>query len=179
MSAHGKTLLVDGYNVIRRDPAWNALFERDLEQARQALLVYCAEWKRRNANVSDVIVVFDGDATGTNEGFRPGIRAVYTSRGEDADSRILKILGRRHGRDCVVVSDDGEVARGARVEHAVPMSVWEFRRQPAKHRRAPVGEDDSDLTPRDRMDINAWLMQAMGIESGGAAKRRRRGKQKE
>src|SRR5437868_1114599 len=88
-----RTILVDGYNVIRRDPALARVEHSSLEQARD-VLVACL-----NASPTfrhdEIICVFDGAgsaAAGVRgpRGFQRGrVRVVFSAPGESADT-VLK-----------------------------------------------------------------------------------------
>jgi predicted RNA-binding protein with PIN domain len=110
-------MILDGYNVIHRVPCFREQLAQGGEIGRRALLAYCGEWMTRRRDVGLFLVVFDGGptVTGSQEGSSPGVRVVYSSRGETADSRIHTLLLEWQAISrCVVVSDDGEVARRAR-----------------------------------------------------------------
>ena len=59
----GREILVDGYNVIKRDGSFQALSTKSLADARQLLVDQLANRYRHTPH--QVIVVFDGD--GVNE----------------------------------------------------------------------------------------------------------------
>src|SRR6476469_6818411 len=107
-----RTVLVDGYNVIRRDPAL-AQFERaGLERARD-VLVACLNASptfRRD----EIICVFDGAgsaAAGVRgpRGFQRGrVRVVFSAPGESADT-VLARFATNLPPGVVVVTADNEV----------------------------------------------------------------------
>jgi uncharacterized protein len=114
-----RTILIDGYNVIRNMPALAAAERRSLQQGREALLAQVVARYRHTPH--RVVVVFDGD--GPVEAAHPLPRMsrsqiVYTRRGELADAVIQRLATVERERDVevVVVSDDLEVRMSA--EHA-------------------------------------------------------------
>jgi predicted RNA-binding protein with PIN domain len=126
-----RTILVDGYNVIRRDPTL-AQFERtSLEHARD-VLVSCL-----NASPAfrqdEIICVFDGAgsaATGVRapRSFRRGrVRVVFSPPGESADT-VIRRFATNLAAATVVVTNDNEVraavqAAGARVASLAPRAT--------------------------------------------------------
>ena len=168
MVGNGKIALVDGYNVIMRHHIWRGIFKRNQDQARSALLSYCAEWKVRRGDIYDFIVIFDGGPAtrGNMMPHAPHVRALFTRGGETADDHIIAMLRQgAYGGNHVVVSDDREVAGKARALGAEVVSVNAFcarLRRPAQH---DYPEDDkNDLSPQERKAINDELRQAFGIE---------------
>jgi hypothetical protein len=148
-------VVIDGYNVIRRISSLNNIFERSITASREGLLHYCVRWKSGRNDIGQVLVVFDGDSSvgGSEEGFRPGVRSCFTKSGEEAAARMI------------VVSDDGEVARKARVEGAHVMAVSEFYRPvPSAAMPPPASGDERDLSPGEARDIDEWLTRELGLD---------------
>ena len=170
MSGAGKRLLVDGYNVIRRVPAWDAVFKRDMAQARETLLAFCQAWVARRGDVQDAVVVFDGNSgvVGMGSASRPGVKAVYTKTGEEADDRIAEMArGSTTPKQLVVVSDDAAVARTARAQGAETMSVQTFHSAPraGRRRQAASGEGDkAPLSAAAAKEIDEMMRKAFGVE---------------
>lgn len=167
MARESIKVIVDGYNVIRRVAALDRLFERSLSAAREALLLYCVRWKSGRNDVGQVIVVFDGDSSihGTEEGFRPGVRSCFTQSGEEADSRIGVFVTEGDAAKIIVVSDDGEVARRAKIEGAGLLTVLEFYQpvgSPGRSQMRPG--DERDLSPGQARDIDDWLKKELGLD---------------
>jgi predicted RNA-binding protein with PIN domain len=108
----GRTVLVDGYNVIRRDPALARLEHVSLERARDTLLscINSSPQFRRD----DVTVVFDGansleaGVTGSRSFRRGRIRVMFSPPGESADA-VLQRLAAGAPRGTLVVTDDREI----------------------------------------------------------------------
>jgi predicted RNA-binding protein with PIN domain len=111
-----KTLLVDGYNVIRRTPALAAAERHSLAGGRDALLTALRASYRHTAHT--VIVVFDGD--GDAEASQPfgGCRGrvIFSRHDEPADAVLARLAHElaATGARFTIVSDDLEVQRGSR-----------------------------------------------------------------
>ena len=83
--------LIDGYNVIRRDPDLRAREAESLEAGRAALLAVLA---RVAAEVSDIFtVVFDG-ARRSGGSASPGrVQVVFSRPPETADDVLRRLAG--------------------------------------------------------------------------------------
>ncbi|MBN2302658.1 MAG: NYN domain-containing protein [Lentisphaerae bacterium] len=168
----GKTMIVDGYNVIHCSRSIENALMAGLQSARDCLLRMCAGWLRNRNDVELFRVVFDGDSSviGRDNLPPPGVRVEYTRSGETADERIVSILSRHETpRCCVVVTDDRELARGCRGLGVDIMSVIEFNRVYAStnlRRRTTniVERDKSALTLEEMESINADLRKEWGLD---------------
>ena len=159
-----RTLIVDGYNVIRQTPPYKAIAEDDLDASRLALISDVAAFSHGEFRAT---VVFDGHLNPGSDG-RPhtiaGVTVVFSRYGCDADSVIesLSRTAREAGDDVVVVTSDaqtqwtvlgGSVTRMSSAEFAT-----EIRSEDAEWRdHAPAGsskgrlEDRIDSEVRDRL----------------------------
>jgi predicted RNA-binding protein with PIN domain len=168
MAHGGKIALIDGYNVIMRHDRWRGVFNRNQDQARSALLSYCAEWKARRGDIYDFIVVFDGGPAVMDNALPhiPHVRAVFTRGGETADDHIIAILRQKaYGGRHVVVSDDREVAGKSKALGAETVSVSAFCAQLRPRAQSESPEDDKNyLSPQEKKAINDELRQVFGIE---------------
>ncbi|MBF6589550.1 MAG: NYN domain-containing protein [Ktedonobacterales bacterium] len=120
-----RTLLIDGYNVIRTTPSLAAAESRGgLVAGREALLARlvaaCARWP------DEIVVVFDGGApaetTAPLRGLSRG-RAIF-SRADDSADNVIKRLAREAralGRVVSVITNDGEVRTTAAAYGASPI----------------------------------------------------------
>jgi len=109
-----RTILIDGYNVIRNTPGLIAAEQVSLQTGREVLLARVAARYRNTPHTA--IVVFDGGgASETTQALAKGVRGqvVFTRRGESADTVIGRIAAEEQARGAavVVVSDDFEVRR--------------------------------------------------------------------
>jgi hypothetical protein len=95
-------LLVDGYNVIRRDPILRELERQDPLASRAELLRLLHHSSLRGYTVT---VVFDGVAPAGDRPWAGGVRVIH-SREQTADALIAHLCGPRD----VVVTDDRTLA---------------------------------------------------------------------
>jgi hypothetical protein len=109
-AAQDQTILIDGYNVIKRHPEWAGL---SLQRGRERLigLVRHARWAALPRRVQ---VVFDGSGPEESLQELTGSLSVRFAR-PSADAYMLDAIraAREPGR-LLVVSDDGEIARAAK-----------------------------------------------------------------
>jgi predicted RNA-binding protein with PIN domain len=166
-----RIVVVDGYNVIFRTPGLKGLMERSREQARNALLRRCGAMIAARRDVWRYCVVFDGDSSvfGDSEGAAPGVTAIYSRSGETADDRILQLLDEQpRDCDCVVVTDDAEVAGRSRQRGADVLSVGQFIGPAPSGPRNPLpaagGDDKNSLSAAEQQEINRELIRRWGVE---------------
>ena len=105
----GRDILVDGYNVIKRAPSFQAARAQSLAAARTQLITLLRNRYRHTPH--QVIVVFDGNERFEQTSNEQRIRIIYSRHGETADSVIarLAIHARSEGREVEMYSDDIEV----------------------------------------------------------------------
>lgn len=105
----GRDILVDGYNVIKRDPSFQAVRARSLASARELLVTQLALRYRHTPH--QVIVVFDGNSAHEQVSHERRIRVIYSRAGETADSVIARLASaaRIAGREVELYSDDRAV----------------------------------------------------------------------
>jgi predicted RNA-binding protein with PIN domain len=105
----GRDILVDGYNVIKRDASFEALSLKSLAAARQLLVNQIATRYRHTPH--QVIVVFDGDGISEQSTQDRRVRIVYSRAGETADTVIARLAAsaRAAGHEVELYSDDSEV----------------------------------------------------------------------
>ena len=105
----GREILVDGYNVIKRDASFQALQARNLAAARDALITQLVTRFRHTPH--RVTVVFDGKGSSEQVMHERRIRVIYSRAGETADSVIARLAAhaRAEGYEVEMYSDDLEV----------------------------------------------------------------------
>jgi predicted RNA-binding protein with PIN domain len=133
--------LIDGYNVIRRDPELSAHEAAGLEAGRVALLHRLA---RVAARVSDPFtVVFDGArlAGGIPSGGK--VQVVFSRPPETADD-VLRRLAATLREGAVVVSSDRAIQHSVRRAGAVAVGAEAFLRATGSE---GSGDDDEDDDP--------------------------------
>ena len=150
-----RTLIVDGYNVIKQTPPYSALAENDLDAARAALVGDVSafahgEWK--------ATVVFDGHNNPQSLGVPHdvgGVTVLFSRFGVDADTVIESLARsvRERGEEATVVTSDaqtqwtvlgGRVARMSSAEFSTELRAGS--REWAEH--APSGDMKGRLENR-------------------------------
>ena len=127
-----KTLLVDGYNVIKNTPALLAAERRQsLAAARDALITLVRGKYRQTPH--RVVVVFDGDGpceTTHPIAKMPRGQIVFSQRGEKADAVIARLCESESaaGARVVICSNDLEVRASATTTGGNAIHVGEMAR---------------------------------------------------
>jgi len=116
-----RTIVIDGYNLILRSPAFRPDDRRDLATARDKL-VNLLSWAVGRGEVN-FILVFDGAETGfgpTRSTKSGRISVRFSTPPQNADQLIQEIVEELEdrGRAVTVVTSDLEVARHARTHGA-------------------------------------------------------------
>jgi predicted RNA-binding protein with PIN domain len=111
-----RTILIDGYNVIRNLPALLAAERLSLRHGREALLAQVVARYRHTPH--RIVVVFDGDGPAETTHPIPRMsrgQVVFTRRGELADTVIQRMVAaeQERGANVVAVSDDLAVRMSA------------------------------------------------------------------
>jgi predicted RNA-binding protein with PIN domain len=162
--------LIDGYNVIRRDPDLRGHEAEGLEAGRAALLRRLAAVAR--AREETFTVVFDGArlrAAGDPAGGVAGRVDVLFSRPPESADDVLRRLAARWREGAVVVSSDRAVETAARRAGAVAVSTEDFL--DALERGAAPADDSPDVE-RSEAPSRAWRSPgARDVEDEPRAKR--------
>ena len=134
--------LIDGYNVIRRDPELSALDRRSLEDGRSGLLRLMAHAVR--ASSDEFVVVFDGvRASGAPPSGRR-VQVLFSRPPEKADDVLVR-LARQRGPGATVVTSDRTVQDAVRRGRGAVVSADSF----LSRLTAPASADDEpDDEPR-------------------------------
>ena len=136
--------LIDGYNVIRRDPELVAGEAESLDAGRAALLALLARLARETAET--FTVVFDG-ARRTGGAPSPGRVAVMFSRPPETADDVLRRLAASLREGAVVVTSDRAVLDSARRAGAVGVTAEAFLDTARRPPDDDVGDEDDDETP--------------------------------
>lgn len=142
--------LVDGYNVVRRDPDLRAREAESLEAGRRALLHRLARAQRTPRD--EFTVVFDGTRRSGDEATAAGrIRVVFSRPPATADDELMR-LARQLRNGAVVVSSDRKVQDAARRAGSAVLTAEQFLEAldaPATQAGAdsPDIKDDSEAEP--------------------------------
>lgn len=142
--------LVDGYNVIRRDPELSSRERESLQAGREALLRLLAPVARRTGD--RFTVVFDGAGIGPVLPQSPAaVRALFSRRGESAD-QVLARLAAQAGAGSTVVSSDRAVRQAAGRSGAIAVTAEEFLARVTRGSggRGAARKDDEEELPAPR-----------------------------
>lgn len=115
--------LVDGYNVIRREPDLAGAEERGLQAGRAALLRLVGDAARRSGE--RFTVVFDGAPVGAPAGSAGQVEIVFSRPPQKADD-VLRTLAQRWREAAVVVTSDRMVQDAARRAGATAVTAEAF-----------------------------------------------------
>ena len=125
----GRDILVDGYNVIKRAPSFQAARVQSLAAARAQLVALLRNRYRHTPH--QVIVVFDGNEKLEQVSHEQRIRIIYSSQEETADSVIarLAVSARAAGREVEIYSDDIEVQQSVTLQGGSAQTTAQLERQ--------------------------------------------------
>ena len=138
--------LIDGYNVIRRDPELAGIDRRSLEEGRDALLRLLA----RVAHVSpdEFVVVFDGVRSAAVSPSAGRVRVIFSRPPEKADDVLVR-LARQGGAGATVVTSDRMVQTATHRAHAAVVGAEAFLDRVAAPRAGDEYGDDDTLDRRE------------------------------
>jgi len=129
--------LIDGYNVIRRDPDLRAKEAVSLETGRRALVHLVAALARRTRD--DFTVVFDGARRGEALSGGGRVTVLFSRPPETADDVVIR-LAARFRAGAVVVTSDRRIAHAAERAQAGVVEAATF----AERARAGGKSSDAD-----------------------------------
>jgi predicted RNA-binding protein with PIN domain len=145
--------LIDGYNVIRRDPDLRGHESESLEAGRTALLRLLAR-AHRDAR-DEFTVVFDGARVQGGAPSAGRIRVIFSRPPGTADDELIR-LGRQHGAGAVIVTSDRKVQDAARRAGCPVLTAEEFLRglsadsEPHRIYGSPATKDEGNDRPREK-----------------------------
>lgn len=154
--------IIDGNNVMRRDPSLAAIVEgTGIEAAERELLARLTRFRGRKGRGHSVVVAFDGVAGEPRRNVK-GLRVIHPRRGVDADRLVLEEARRAEGRmDVHVVSSDRkDIAQRLRGLRVSVHSVEEFRSMLSPRRgsgRDAGAEEAEKPAPPKGADLDHWL----------------------
>jgi uncharacterized protein len=122
----GRDILVDGYNVIKRDASFQTLGAKNLGAARQLLINQLVNRYRHTPY--QVIIVFDGNGTSEQTIQDRRVRIIFSPAGETADSVIARLAttARAAGREVEIYSDDREVQQSVSRQGGGALSIGQL-----------------------------------------------------
>ena len=115
--------LIDGYNVIRREPDLRAREAESLEAGRRALLHLLARAHRDPRD--EFTVVFDGARVAGGAPSHGRIRTIFSRPPHTADDELIR-LARQWQSGAVVVSSDRRIQDAARRAGAAALTAEQF-----------------------------------------------------
>jgi predicted RNA-binding protein with PIN domain len=115
--------LIDGYNVIRREPDLRAREAESLEAGRRALLHLLARAHRNPRD--EFTVVFDGARVAGGAPSHGRIRTIFSHPPHTADDELIR-LARQWQSGAVVVSSDRRIQDAARRAGAAALTAEQF-----------------------------------------------------
>ncbi len=133
--------LIDGYNVIRRDPDLRAVEARGLQAGRAALLRLVAEVAERSGDV--FTVVFDGAPIPGSAGPAGRLQVIFSRPPQRADDVLVR-LARQHGNGAIVVTSDRAVQDASRRAGCAVLDAAEFLAGLANDGAAEPESDDAE-----------------------------------
>lgn len=139
--------VLDGYNVIRRDPALRAREAESLETGRSALLAVVAGIARRTAD--SFTIVFDGARPGGGTPSPGRVQVLFSRPPESADD-VLRRLAATLREGGVVVTSDRVVQTAARRCGATAVGAEAFLEAIGRHdevRDDRARDEDDDTAP--------------------------------
>jgi len=142
--------LVDGYNVVRRDPDLRAREAESLEAGRRALLHLLA--RAPQASRDEFTVVFDGARRSGGAPTAAGrIHVVFSRPPATADDELVR-LARQLGNGAIVVSSDRKVQDAAHRAGSAVLTAEQFLEaltvpQTSSGAESPDIKDDSEDEP--------------------------------
>ncbi|MEM7164355.1 MAG: NYN domain-containing protein [Planctomycetota bacterium] len=150
--------IIDGYNLIRREPRLSSVERRQGSAAARAFLDgELSRFRARKGRGHSVLVVYDGGAASARTQVASGFQAIYSGKNHTADLVILDEARKLEGRMAVrVVTSDvqdiGGRLRGLQVSvystHRFAQELW-----PAG---SPDFEEEKPKPPKGR-DVDFWL----------------------
>jgi predicted RNA-binding protein with PIN domain len=155
------SVLIDGYNVIKRSPKWADL---ELERARKQLIFFLSNIKWP-IPVKEIKLFFDcAKETGYASRGRFGQIQVCFAK-PSADLWIQELIRQSpNPREFLLISDDKELIHTARVHGALCYSVsWLILRGKPKTKESET--KSTFLSAQDYSRINRELSELWGIES--------------
>ncbi len=140
--------LIDGYNLIRRDPDLRAREEESLEAGRDALVRLVARTSRESRD--DFTIVFDGARVrgGSPSGGR--VQVLFSRPPRTADDELMR-LARQHGAGAIVVTSDRKIQDAARRANCPVLTAEQFlQRSTAESEPRPETKDEEEDQPREK-----------------------------
>ena len=159
-------VVVDGYNVIYAIGAFRKRLDQSLESARDALIAYCRSYAASRRDVKRVIIVFDGNDSGSPAATSTApVEVIFTRRREEADDRIIGLIREDAGRTAfIIVSDDNYVFNNSRAHGARVIPAAEFYKSSSPPKSASNPPSEKNISSADMKKINDEYKKHLGLE---------------
>jgi predicted RNA-binding protein with PIN domain len=139
----GKHLLVDGFNLIRRDTQLSEAERKNFYGAQELLVQRLAQYRRGTHH--RVTLVFDGTASPNpfrHRTEKSGIDVVFSARGETADDVIKEMIADAGpGQGMIVATADRDLASACRSHGATIIPPEELTQRTRPKPLPPAGHD--------------------------------------
>lgn len=138
-----RIVLVDGYNIIKRDPILSGLERRGLQVAREALFSRLLSSYDLRGN--EITVVFDGQGPRETTDRWGVLKIIYSRSGESADAVIARLAAAcKDPSQMVGLSDDRAVRQS--VTQAGGQAAGSADRRPPRMADKQKPDDDEPRT---------------------------------
>jgi len=168
-----KLYLIDGYNVIRRDPRLREVENgQGLEAGRAALIAQLRSSPLLASTPTTIVFDGSGDVVSRAPSRHANLRIIFSTPPANADDKIAAMVrGSETPEHVAVVTADQELSWRVREAGATVVSTEKFQtlRQPPRRKRAqPRGARDSSEKPRPTRSEIAWGLAVFGDASAEA-----------
>ena len=144
--------LIDGYNVIRRDPELRARETESLEAGRRALLHLLARAHRDPRD--EFTVVFDGARVSGGAPSAGRIRVIFSRPPLTADDELMR-LARQWKSGAVVVSSDRRIQDAARRAGCAVLTADQFLEALQRHDSPAAPTEEPAATNPETKDADS------------------------
>jgi predicted RNA-binding protein with PIN domain len=135
-----RTILVDGYNIIKRDPILSGLERLGLQVAREALFSRLLSSYDLRGN--DITVVFDGQGARETTDRWGVLKIIYSRSGESADAVIARLAAASKDPSQMVGLSDDRAVRQSITQAGGQAAGSADRRPPRMADKQHAGDDE-------------------------------------
>ncbi len=148
-----RTYLIDGNNVIHTEKDWEKIFLEDPERAKNLLVQKVVDYFQDKNN--NAIIFFDGFNFIHSHSRRSRNVEIKHAKNKTADETILITIEKsKNTRNLIVVSNDAEVIRKAKLFQCSQKSSEEFIRELIRSNKSSDGSEKPNPT---NSEIEDWL----------------------
>jgi predicted RNA-binding protein with PIN domain len=135
-----RTILVDGYNIIKRDPILSGLERLGLQVAREALFSRLLSSYDLRGN--DITVVFDGQGARETTDRWGVLKIIYSRSGESADAVIARLAAASKDPSQMVGLSDDRAVRQSITQAGGQAAGSADRRSPRMTDKQNTGDEE-------------------------------------